>query len=56
MAILTELTAKKRQRNADIIKEYKRMMSNGSQKTAVYDELAANFGVSVSTIRYTVRK
>lgn len=58
MAYLTEKTKEKKQRNADIISDFKEMMkqNKGGQKVPVYEELAAKHGVSVATIGRVVNK
>lgn len=50
MAILTEKTIKKNKRNADIIKDYKKAMQQGSQRSAVYDDLSIKYNVSSTQV------
>jgi len=50
MAILTEKTKKKKERNASIIKDYKDAMKKGSQRSAVYDDLSIKYKVSSTQV------
>jgi len=50
MAILTEKTQKKKERNASIIKDYKEAMKKGSQRSAVYDDLSIKYKVSSTQV------
>lgn len=57
MAILTEKTRKKKEKHAAIVADFKVLIKvKGSQRVAVYEELASKHGVSVSTVGRVVNK
>lgn len=43
MAILTDKTIKKKERNVRICADYRTLMKGGSQKTAVYEQLQEKY-------------
>ena len=57
MAIVKEKTKAKQEKHSAIVAEFKKLIKvKGSQKTAIYDELAIQFGVSTSTVGRVVNK
>lgn len=52
---LTKKAQKRKARNADILKDYRKLNTQGSMLTAIVDDLSLKYKVSASTVDKIIR-